>query len=106
MIHRLGRLEEATALFEEVYRSDPSNTQVYSLLGNNLCKLKRWAEASPVLEAALAEGADLNTRYNYAVCLLNTDKRPEAKDAFEQVLEETVGEKCSNEKVNRKRDQV
>mmetsp|Transcript_8702 Transcript_8702/g.15547 ORF Transcript_8702/g.15547 Transcript_8702/m.15547 type:complete len:914 (+) Transcript_8702:160-2901(+) len=88
MIHRLGRLEEATALFEDVYRSDPSNTQVYSLLGNNLCKLKRWAEASPVLEAALAEGADLNTRYNYAVCLLNTDKRPEAKDAFEKVLEE------------------
>ena len=140
MIHRLGRLEEATSLFEEVYRSDPANTQVgsrmaeraararhfgtrhrflvlpelrllqrsqkdaasepdpdpsspphpqvYSLLGNNLCKLKRWAEAAPVLQAALAEGADLNTRYNYAVCLLNTDNRPEAKDAFEEVLRE------------------
>ena len=41
-----------------------------------------------MLNAALNEGADLNTRYNYAVCLLNTDNRPEAKEAFEQVLEE------------------
>ena len=79
MIHRLGRLEEATALFEDVYRSDPSNTQVCEGAARPACPV-------PTTYLASSHPTTSSTRLQHATSPTHRLHPPDKRNASPGLL--------------------
>jgi tetratricopeptide (TPR) repeat protein len=84
---RAGRLEDAERRFAEVLRHDPKHVAALNLLGLLLTHLRRYPEAEPIFQSALAINSNSDaTFYNFGIVLKALRRPGEALERFSQAL--------------------
>lgn len=82
------RYQEAKDMFEKAHRTGMENSDLYYMLGTTLMKLEQPKLAMPYLQrAAELNDADVEARFQYAMCLANEGMLDEAITEFSNVTE-------------------